>query len=179
VRTIHTSNQSNPLRQEPDYSFQVITSQNWTRPPAGPRLGALPVMTPGPTRPYLWLNCLTMHTFVPCPQFFLPLKPIAHVCTLRMAKDELSAYSASSCGMSCHVINLSLPAPFLFTWCLGAGGLLWSEKSQEFGSWVQNSGWKLWYRVWAVADKIQSLCSRWGSNYQGQTKQADLELEAG
>jgi hypothetical protein len=33
-----------------------------------------------------------MHTFVPCPQFFCLLKPIAHVCTLKMAEDELNAY---------------------------------------------------------------------------------------
>jgi hypothetical protein len=30
-RTTHI--QSNPLKQEPDHSLQVITSQNWTRPP--------------------------------------------------------------------------------------------------------------------------------------------------
>jgi hypothetical protein len=34
-----------------------------TRPPSWPRLQALPVMKP--TRPYLWLNCLTKHTFCP------------------------------------------------------------------------------------------------------------------
>jgi hypothetical protein len=34
-----------------------------TRPPAWPRLLASPVMRP--TRPHLWLNCLTMHTFCP------------------------------------------------------------------------------------------------------------------
>jgi hypothetical protein len=41
-----------------------------------------------------------MHTFVPCPQFFCLLEPIAHVCTLKMAEGELSAYSASSHSMS-------------------------------------------------------------------------------
>jgi hypothetical protein len=45
-----------------------------------------------------------MHTFVPCPQFFCLLKPIAHVCTPKMAEDELSAYSVSS--MACHQASL-------------------------------------------------------------------------
>jgi hypothetical protein len=45
-------------------------------------------------------DCLAIHTFVPCPQFFLLLKTVAHVCTLKMAEDELSASSASSHGMS-------------------------------------------------------------------------------
>jgi hypothetical protein len=71
---------------------------NWTRPSAWPRLLVPPVMRP--TRRHPWLNCLTIHTFVPCPQFFCLLKPIAHVCTPKMAEDELSAYSAFSCGMS-------------------------------------------------------------------------------
>jgi hypothetical protein len=37
-----------------------------------------------------------MHIFVPCPQFFCLFKLIAHVCTLKMAADELSAYCSSS-----------------------------------------------------------------------------------
>jgi hypothetical protein len=45
-------------------------------------------------------DCLTMHTFVPCAQSFCLLKPIAHVCTPKMAEDELSPYSASSHGMA-------------------------------------------------------------------------------
>jgi hypothetical protein len=45
-------------------------------------------------------DCLIMHTIVPCPQFFCLLKPVAHVCTPKMAEAELSAYSASSHGMS-------------------------------------------------------------------------------
>jgi hypothetical protein len=45
-------------------------------------------------------DCLTMHTFGPCPQFFCLLKPIAHVCTPKMAEDELSAYYVSSHSVS-------------------------------------------------------------------------------
>jgi hypothetical protein len=67
----------NSLKQEPDYSLQVITSQNWT---CLTRLPAPSVMRPN--KLYLWLNNLTMHTLVPCPQFFCLFKPIAHVCTL-------------------------------------------------------------------------------------------------
>jgi hypothetical protein len=37
-----------------------------------------------------------MHAFVPCPPVLCLLKPIAHVCTLKMTEDKLSAYSASS-----------------------------------------------------------------------------------
>jgi hypothetical protein len=50
-------------------------------------------------RPHLRLE-LFMHTFVPCPQFFCLLKPVAHVCTPTMVEDGLSAFSASSHGMS-------------------------------------------------------------------------------
>jgi hypothetical protein len=45
-------------------------------------------------------DCLTMHTFVPCLQFFYLFKPVAHVCTPKMTEDELSAYSFSSHNMS-------------------------------------------------------------------------------
>jgi hypothetical protein len=41
-----------------------------------------------------------MCTFVPCPQLFCLLKPIAPVYTPKMAEDELSAYYASSYGMA-------------------------------------------------------------------------------
>jgi hypothetical protein len=74
--------------------LQVITSPNWTRPPAWPRLPAPSVVRL--TRLYLWLNCLTMHILVPWPQFFCLFKPIAHVCIPKMAEDELSAYCSSS-----------------------------------------------------------------------------------
>jgi hypothetical protein len=46
-----------------------------------------------------WNRC-TMYAFVPCLQFFCIFKPITHVCTLKMAEDELNAYSASSLSMS-------------------------------------------------------------------------------
>jgi hypothetical protein len=45
-----------------------------------------------------------MHTFVPCLQSFCLLKPIAHVCTPKMAEDELSAYPAlpTACPKLCN-----------------------------------------------------------------------------
>jgi hypothetical protein len=44
--------------------------QNWTRPPASPRLPAPPVMTP--TRPHLCLDCLCI-TLSPAPSCFVYL----------------------------------------------------------------------------------------------------------
>jgi hypothetical protein len=35
------------------------------------------------------------------------------------------------------IINLSLPSPTLFIWCLGADGRTWHMESQELGPWVQ------------------------------------------
>jgi hypothetical protein len=80
-----------------------------------------------------------MHTFVPCPQFFCLIKHIAHVCTLKMAEDELSAYSASSQGMP----ELCNKPPFsAFTRPLSlafrGSGQTWHMESQEFGPRVQN-----------------------------------------
>jgi hypothetical protein len=99
VRTTIPS-QKNPLKQEPDYSyFQVINSQNRTRP--ADHLSDQDCSTNSQDQPdhtYDW-GCFTMHNFVPCLQFFCLLKPIAHDCNPKMAKDELSAYSASSHGM--------------------------------------------------------------------------------
>jgi hypothetical protein len=81
-----------------------------------------------------------MYTFIPCPQFFCLLKPISHVCPLKVAEDELSAHSASPHSMSQAVINLlSLPSLCLFIWYLGAVDQTWHMESQEFGPWVQNS----------------------------------------
>jgi hypothetical protein len=87
---------SNPLKQKPDYSLQMITFQNWTRP----ILCSPPVLNPldwhcSSSHNYT-CDCdyLTMYTLVPRPQFFCLFKP--YVYTLKIAKDELSAYSASS-----------------------------------------------------------------------------------
>jgi hypothetical protein len=73
------------------------------------------------TRTHLWLNCLAMYTFIPCLQFFCLLKPIACVCTLKMAEDKLSAHSASSQS--------------LFIWCLGVGARpgIWNLRSLGLG----------------------------------------------
>jgi hypothetical protein len=43
---------------------------------------------------------LFLHTFCFLPPFLFLSKPVTHVCTLKMAKDELSAYFASSYSMS-------------------------------------------------------------------------------
>jgi hypothetical protein len=84
-------------------------------------------------------DCLTMHTFVPYPQFFCDLKSIAYVCTPKMAEDELNALFCLFPRHVCsHVINLlSLPSPCLFIWCLGASGRTWHMESQEFGPWFK------------------------------------------
>jgi hypothetical protein len=42
----------------------------------------------------------TMHTFCPLSPVLYLFKPTVHVCTLTMAEDEMSAYSASSHGKS-------------------------------------------------------------------------------
>jgi hypothetical protein len=52
-----------------------------------------------PEHTYDW-DGLTMNTLFPCPKFFCLPTFIAHVCTLNMAEDELSAYSVFSNGMS-------------------------------------------------------------------------------
>jgi hypothetical protein len=81
-----------------------------------------------------------MHIFVPWSQFFCLLKPIAHVCTPNMAKDELSAYSASSHGMfrACNKPPFSAFTMLLYL-VFRAGSWTWQMESQEFGPWVQAS----------------------------------------
>jgi hypothetical protein len=87
-----------------------------------------------------------MHTFVPCPQFFCLLKPIAHVCTLKMAEDELSAYSASLIK-PCNKPPFSAFTMPLYL-ALRGRGWTWHMESQEF--WIQGPkfhiylvlGWK-------------------------------------
>jgi hypothetical protein len=122
VRTI-IPNQSNPLKQEPDYSLQVLTSQNWTkctRPPAWPRLPAPPVIKP--SRPQLWLG-LFMHNFVPCPQFICLLKPITYICTPKIAEDEwvLSLPRPMACPKPCNkspfsAVTMPLYLGFMGRW---------------------------------------------------------------
>jgi hypothetical protein len=46
-------------------------------------------------------DCLTMHTFVPCPQFFCLLKAIADVCTMKMA-EVLTLSPPTSCPEPCN-----------------------------------------------------------------------------
>jgi hypothetical protein len=41
-------------------------------------------------------DCLTVHTFCPLPPVLCVFEPTAHVCTLKMVEDGLSAYSVSS-----------------------------------------------------------------------------------
>jgi hypothetical protein len=128
----------NPLKQEPYYSLQVMTFQNWTRPsawqiagsasqeptrqPAWPRLLTPPVMRP--TRLHLWLDCLTMYNFVPCPQIFCLFKPYS---SCLYHRDGWGWAECLLCLFPWHVpsrvINLLfLPLPCLFIWHLGAGG---------------------------------------------------------
>jgi hypothetical protein len=123
----------NTLKQEPDYSLQVITFKT------GPRLWPHHSWDQ-PNHTCDWV-CLTMHTFVPYPQFFCLFKFIAHVCTLKRAEDELSTHSASSFGMSWTVKKppFFLSSSSLFIWHLGEGGQTWHMESQEFWPWVQNS----------------------------------------
>jgi hypothetical protein len=91
------------------YGFSLPLPLLLGRPPA--RLQWIGIITPiatSRTRTELMTNQSTPVTgtiklcisFVPCPQFFCLLKPIAHVCTLKMADDELSAYFAFSHSMS-------------------------------------------------------------------------------
>jgi hypothetical protein len=78
-----------------------------------------------------------MHTFVPCPR---PLKPIAHVCTLKMAENRLSAFSALPTSCPSPVINLlSLSFTMLLYLVYRGRWLEWHVESQELGPWVQNS----------------------------------------
>jgi hypothetical protein len=66
-------------------------------------------------------DCLTMHTFVPCPPFFYLLKPTAHVCTPKMAEGaECSLCLFPRCVPGPVRNLLSLPSPRLFIWYLGA-----------------------------------------------------------
>jgi hypothetical protein len=138
VRTIIPS-QRNPLKQEPDYSLQVIPSQNWTRqtdhlPDQDCSSGDQSDQTCN------W-NWLTLHKLAPCPQFFCLFKLIAHVCTPKMAEDGLSAYSASShtCPQPCNK-----PPFFAFTMPLY---LIFRDGWPDLASGIS--------AVWALGPKLQ------------------------
>jgi hypothetical protein len=85
----------------------------------------------------------------PLPPVLCLLKPTAHVCTPKMAEDELSGRSASSHSMSW----VNKPPFSAFTRPLflvvGAGGRTWHRESQEFGPWVQTSSFKSSH-PWAI-----------------------------
>jgi hypothetical protein len=111
------------------------------------------------TRTHLWLG-LFRHTFVPCPQFFCLLKPIAHVCTPKIVECLL-------CLFPYHVLSpvinfLSLPSPCLFFWHLEVDGRTWHMESQEFGSWVQNSGF-IFIELW-IHQSTQNWVQQIGNN---------------
>jgi hypothetical protein len=107
--------------------------QNWTRPSAWPTLPAPPVMRP--TKPHLWLDCLTMHTFVPCSQFNCLFKPIAQVCTPKMAEISwvLTLPLSTGCPKLCNKPPFSAFTMSLYFMFRGG----WYVESQEFGPWIQ------------------------------------------
>jgi hypothetical protein len=112
---------------------------------------------------YDW-DCLTMHTFVPCPQFFCLLKPITHVCTPKMAEDELSDCSTSShvCPELCNK-PLFLPPPCLF------GCSEWVAARP--GVWISG--------VWALGPKLlfqQYRNEYWTLNFCKICEQTNLLL---
>jgi hypothetical protein len=114
----------------------VITFQNWTRPPHWPRLLCKSQL-------HLWLNCLTTHTFVPCPQFFCLFKPVAQVCTPKMAEDDLSAHSELCNKPPLFALTRPLYLAFMGG-CLDlACGISWVLP------WVQNSSFIIsrWLRI--------------------------------
>jgi hypothetical protein len=72
----------------------------------------------------------------PLPLALCLLKPVAHVCTLKMAEDGLSVTLPLPMDVPSRVINLlSLPPPGLVIWRLGAGGGpgIWSLRSLGLG----------------------------------------------
>jgi hypothetical protein len=66
------------------------------------------------------------------------LKVTAHVCTLKMTDNELSAHSAYSHSTSRPCKNLlSLSSSCLLIWHLGVSGPACHVEAQEFVPWVQ------------------------------------------
>jgi hypothetical protein len=62
-----------------------------------------------PPRSHLWLILFTIHTFVPCPQFFCLLKPIPNVYTPRSLGFSFSLWTA------CLTLPPKAKPPFLHT----------------------------------------------------------------
>jgi hypothetical protein len=90
-------------------------------------------------------DCLTMHAFCPLSPVLCLLKPVAYVCTLKMAEDGWVFILPLPWHALSHAINLlSLPSPWLFIWHLGAGGQACHVESQDSGPLV--SAW-LWWQV--------------------------------